>query len=90
MPPYASMPEGAPAEGLEPPYAQHFGAPSYDVCDCCGFEFGNDDEPGTAPPISFSQYRREWIAEGAAWFDPAKRPTGWSLNEQLRKAGLGV
>jgi len=34
------------------------------VCPDWGYESGNDDNPGTAPPISFEAYRAEWIAEG--------------------------
>ncbi len=30
----------------EPPYEIIWGAASYSVCECCGFEFGFDDEPG--------------------------------------------
>lgn len=29
----------------------------------CNFEFGNDDNPGTAAPQSFEDYRREWEQE---------------------------
>lgn len=87
-PPYAAIPDEPVRDSLEPPYARYFGEPSYDVCDCCGFEFGNDDDPGTALGITFSQYRREWIADGAGWFSPAQRPSDWSLDRQLMKAGL--
>lgn len=62
--PYATWP---PPEGLEisPPYGDYLGNPSYEVCPRCGFEFGNDDDPGTAEPVSFEQYRREWQAQGS-------------------------
>ena len=30
----------------EPPYSSHLGFPSYEVCSCCGFEYGLDDDPG--------------------------------------------
>jgi hypothetical protein len=36
-----------------PPYLMKLGEASYGVCPCCAFEFGNDDEPGTAPPSTF-------------------------------------
>jgi hypothetical protein len=72
----------------EPPYSQYFGMPSYDVCSCCGFEFGNDDEPGIGEPDSFQSYLSEWIDGGAVWFDPQRRPADWSLVEQLRRAGI--
>jgi hypothetical protein len=54
---------------ISPPYEEFLGRPSYEVCPRCGFEFGNDDNPGTAEPDSFESYRAEWEAEGRPWFD---------------------
>ncbi len=71
-----------------PPYSRRYGEPSYDVCECCGFEFGNDDQPDTAPPKTFNEYLRAWIAEGCVWFMPHRKPEGWSLEQQLRRAGI--
>lgn len=67
-PPYEVWP---PPSGLaiSPPYEDLLGTASYEVCPRCGFEFGNDDNPGTAEPSSFADYRREWEAEGRPWFD---------------------
>jgi len=59
---------------LEPPYSRQLGSPSYEVCPRCGYEFGNDDDPGTAAPVSFERYRLEWEGEGAPWFDERTRP----------------
>jgi len=73
---------------LQPPYCQYFGFPSYEVCACCGFEFGFDDEPGVSEPSTFHKYRQEWIADGAKWFDASKLPVGWSLHQQLQAAGI--
>ena len=53
---------------MTPPYEDFLGSPSYEVCPNCGFEFGNDDNPGTAPPASFAEYRAEWVAEGSPRF----------------------
>jgi hypothetical protein len=36
----------------------------YEVCLNCGFEFGNDDNPGTAPPTLFEEFLAEWKAKG--------------------------
>ena len=86
--PYANFPPLPLPEHLVPPYSQYFGDPSYQVCDCCGFEFGNDDEPGTAAPSSFREYRDEWLSGGAQWFNPAKRPADWTSERQLRNASI--
>jgi len=53
---------------LTPPYEDFLGRPSYEVCPNCGFEFGNDDNPCTAAPVSFAEYRAEWVAEGSPRF----------------------
>jgi hypothetical protein len=74
--------------GIEPPYSEYFGMPSYEVCDCCGFEFGNDDEPGIGKPASFRAYLDEWVADGEKWFSAEKRPASWSLSVQLKAAAL--
>ena len=57
------------------------GNPSYEVCDCCGFEFGFDDDSNG---ISFQDYREKWIKEGSKWFSPDKKPAKWDLSEQLK------
>lgn len=67
-------------DGLEEmPYDQD-GNPSYEICDCCGFEFGFDDD---SEGISFEEYRKKWIEEGAEWFNPDMKPKGWDIKRQL-------
>lgn len=73
---------------LSIPYSFHFGEPSYGVCDCCGYEYGNDDEPGTAEGVSFDQYLKEWIDDGCYWFAPTKKPDHWNLEIQLVNAKI--
>lgn len=53
---------------IKPPYEQALGKPSYEVCPSCGFEFGNDDNPGTAPGDSFDTYRARWEQDGSHLF----------------------
>lgn len=67
--PYENWPPPPELE-LTPPYEDLLGRPSYEVCPRCGFEFGNDDNPGTAEPSSFETYREEWVAKGRPTFDP--------------------
>jgi len=72
-----------------PPYSSRLGFPSYEVCSCCGFEFGFDDEPGAAAkPSSFEEYRAEWLLSGAEWFSPHEKPAGWDWQEQLSRIGI--
>jgi len=66
--PYETWPP-PPDTVLVPPYEDQLGRPSYEVCSNCGFEFGNDDNPGTgAAPDSFESYRRRWLAAGSPRF----------------------
>jgi hypothetical protein len=68
VPPYESWPP-PPGLALSPPYEDLLGMPSYEVCPNCGFEFGNDDNPGgSATPSSFEEYRAEWVAQGEPRF----------------------
>ena len=62
----------------EPPYDN--GNPSYNICDCCGFEFGYDDG---SEEMSFETYRKKWIDEGAKWFTKESKPNNWNLKQQL-------
>jgi hypothetical protein len=64
-------------DGLkESPYGKG-GEPSYEVCPCCGFEFGfNRDE-------NYRLFRQKWIENGANWFIADKKPKRWDLRRQL-------
>jgi hypothetical protein len=57
--PYETWPP--PQDGtITPPYEDYLGKPSYEVCPNCGFEFGNDDNPGAgeAAAVLAPQRRR--------------------------------
>lgn len=88
--PYENYPENIiDTKALVPPYSKYWGAASYGVCDCCGYEFGQDDDPGTAEPLTFAQYREQWISEeGGQWLDESLRPDGWLLEEQLKNLDM--
>lgn len=56
----------------------------YNICDCCGTEFGYDDRV-----LTHEQLRNEWIANDYPWFYSAcPPPAGWDPIRQLRNAGL--
>jgi len=63
----------------EPPYDEH-GYSSFEICSCCGFEFGFDDG---SQGISFDEYRKSWLDKGAVWFYPKCKPLNWDLKKQL-------
>jgi len=49
----------------------------YNICPCCGTEFGNDDAM-----LSHDQLRAQWLANGAGWFF-GNPPVGWNPYMQL-------
>ena len=57
-------------------------AKPYNICPCCGTEFGNDDEEQTSV-----QLREYWISSGARWFFHDAPPT-WNPWFQLSMAGV--
>jgi hypothetical protein len=63
----------------EPPWGKDGKTPSYNICACCGVEFGNEDYSLDA----IIRYRNMWINDGAKWFDAKKRSTSWNLESQL-------
>ncbi len=65
----------------EPPYSNGVG--SYEICPCCGFQFGNDDFPDKNSQIS--KWREEWIKNGCIWFSTSRiKPKNWNAEEQLK------
>lgn len=67
----------------EAPYDQH-GCPTYNICPCCGTEFGYDDARS-----SHARLRERWIANGMSWWSSYLRPPGhWDPASQLKNAAL--
>lgn len=67
-------------DGLdEEPYFNNGKIPSHNICDCCGCQFGYDDN---------DKSRQKWIASGGNWFNPDLKPKGWNINEQLKKIDI--
>ena len=57
-------------ELFEPPYDEN-GYGSYEICPCCGFQFGYDDFPNKTEQISL--WRERWISEGCKWFSTSRK-----------------
>jgi hypothetical protein len=70
----------------EPPYDLLNGAPSFNICPCCGCEFGYND----ATPWAKENHRKKWIERGTPWFDPKYKPLDWNLREQLSRIGINL
>ena len=54
------------------------GAPTFEICPCCGVEFGYDDNE-----FSWEDLRKKWIEHGAIWSRKIEKPKNWNLNKQL-------
>jgi len=55
-------------------------SPTYQICDCCGVEFGYEDS--TLEGVK--RFRKNWIASGATWFNSKMQPVRWDFEEQLK------
>jgi hypothetical protein len=64
-----------------PPWGDDGHAPSFEICDCCGAEFGYHD----ATIQAIRNYRDRWLSEGAIWFISNEKPNEWSLEDQLKQ-----
>ena len=70
--------------GLYAPPYDEMGCASFDICPCCGTEFGYDDSK-----TSHSELRRRWIGAGALWSNrTVNAPPAWDAIRQMRSAGL--
>ena len=62
------------------PWGDDGKTPTFDICPCCGVEWGNEDYTTE----SRTEYRNKWLADGAKWFETQKKPVNWNLEEQLK------
>jgi hypothetical protein len=72
----------------EPAWDQ--GVPSYEICDCCGTEFGYEDAAADGDvPYMHERLRENWARAGYPWTSAAgDPPAGWNPAEQMRSAGI--
>lgn len=62
------------------------GRPSFDICDCCGIEFGYEDCTAT----SIAEFRDKWIKSGGQWFCENEKPDNWDIKEQLSNINIEI
>ena len=59
-------------------------SPSFEICPCCGVQFGYDDSM-----IPHAVLRQFWLSRGASWCSNfTKPPVDWSPFTQLQAAAL--
>ncbi|MGG4183556.1 hypothetical protein ABEW24_09295 [Paenibacillus jamilae] len=72
-----------------PQWDKH-GFPTHEICNCCGFESGFDDDAKDIPE-SIEEYRIRWLSEGANWFSSSKtKPLDWNLAIQLKRINVDI
>lgn len=54
----------------EPPWGDDGNSPSFNICPCCGCEFGYED----ATPKAIQIHREKWLSTGAKWQEPKQKP----------------
>lgn len=63
------------------------GSQSYEICLCCDFQYGYDDDKG----FTHEEWREKWIKEGMKWdWGRKKPPEGWNPEKQLLNIGVKV
>lgn len=70
--------------GLEQPYPQYGEdgcSPTFEICECCGVEFGYEDTTA----VGVKRFRHAWELNGRKWFEPDKMPENWSWEKQKLK-----
>lgn len=70
-------------DGLEEPPRGASGGGSYELCPCCGYQYGvDDDDRGISP----EQARESWMQRGMPWHSKSRKaPVGWDAQSQLAR-----
>lgn len=63
----------------DPPWGLDGQSPSFDICPCCGVEFGYED----CNHAAIRGYRDEWIRDGMNWNYKKSRPEFWDVTAQM-------
>lgn len=65
----------------KPTWGEDGVTPSFELCDCCGAQFGKND----VSPEIINEYRNKWINKGGKWFNNKNKPKNWTFEEQKSK-----
>ncbi|MGO4128407.1 hypothetical protein AB4Z01_28705 [Inquilinus sp. YAF38] len=66
--------------GLDEAPRDEHGCASFEICPCCGIEFGYEDAM-----TSHSELRARWIAGGKRWWSYKGPPPDWDADTQLTR-----
>lgn len=62
------------------PWGEDGKNPSYQICPCCGVQFGKED----LTLESIKEYRDKWRSKGGEWFAKNEKPSGWDIEQQMK------
>ena len=68
---------------LKEPAYDKFGCSSFNICPCCGTEFGYHDSK-----ISHKVLREKWVIACTPFHFEKEKPKNWDPKKQLENAGL--
>ena len=68
----------------DPPWGTTGDLPSFEICPCCGVEWGYEDSGFQ----STQSFRSRWIAKGAPWTDRRAPKDGRSTEQRLQHAWI--
>jgi hypothetical protein len=64
------------------PWGDDGQSPGFEICPCCGTEFGYED----ATDVGVFRARSRWRERKYAWLDPRAKPSEWDPESQLENA----
>ncbi|WP_121613610.1 hypothetical protein [Mesobacillus foraminis] len=79
---------------LDQPAYDEYNDPSFDICPCCRFQFGDDDDIENSEGVFMQReethtiYRKKWIENGAEIFQPECYPQEFQLDGKVKKEHL--
>ena len=68
----------------DPPWGEDGTLPTFNICGCCGVEFGCGDFTLKA----IHSRRKTWLIQSAKWEDKEEKPNDWDLEEQMKNIPL--
>jgi hypothetical protein len=60
---------------------------SFDICPCCGFQYGVTDG---IRHETHDSWREKWVRAGAEIRHPSEASAGWSAADQLKNIGIDL
>lgn len=61
------------------PWGDDGQSPTYEICPCCGVEFGNEDYTLE----STIEYRNKWLSEKVTFYESKVKPQDWNFQNQM-------